>query len=144
VSPPPLRWARRDPRAIGTLGGVVYAAVVLAWMFSRGLYLSLPSGDPSAVVVGIGYAVGGLVLVAAVPLYLLARFSLLLPAGTTLWLLGTTVYQELYGAHLHPLTSYLTVWPLLFGIALGTGVVEGLVRAATERWFGWGGVRPLV
>ena len=138
----PLRSTLRDPRAIGVLGGVIYSAVVLVWMFSRGVYLS--SGDPGTVVVGVGYSVGGLVLVAAVPLYLLARFALLLPAGTTLWLLGNTVYQELYGAHLHPLTSYLTVWPLLFGIALGTGVVEGLVRAATERWFGWGGVRPLV
>jgi len=137
-----LRSALRDPRVIGVLGGVVYAAVVLVWMFSRGVYLS--ASDPGAVVVGVGYSVGGLVLVAAVPLSLLLRFSLVLPAGTTLWFLGNTVYQELYGAHLHPLTSYLTVWPLLFGIALGIGAVEVLVRTATERWFGWGGVRPLV
>jgi hypothetical protein len=137
-----LRSQVHDPLGIGVLGGIVYAAAVLSWMFSRGVYLS--PGDPIAVVTGVGYSVGGLVLVAGVPLYLLTRFSLLLPAGLTVWFLGDTVYQELYGAHLHPLTSYLIVWPLLFGIALATGVVEALIRVATERTFGWGGIRSLV
>lgn len=42
---------------------------------------------------------------AGVPLYLLFRVSLVTPAGASLWLLGDTVYQELYGDHLHPLFS---------------------------------------
>jgi hypothetical protein len=132
----------RDPVVVGTFGGVVYATTVLAWMFSRGVYLS--PGSPITVVAGLGYSVGGLILVAAVPLYLLARFSLVLPVGATVWLLGNTVYQELYGAHLHPLSSYLTVWPLLFGIAVGAGLVEVPVRVGAERWFGRGGFRSLV
>lgn len=137
-----VRSTIRTPLGIGVLGGVVYAGLVLAWFFSRGLYFS--PGGLETVITGVGYSVGGLVLMAAVPLYLLARFSLLLPAGTTIWFLGNTVFQELYGAHLHPLTSYLTVWPLLFGIAVGAGLVEVLIRYATDRVFGQGGVRQVV
>jgi hypothetical protein len=126
----------RHPISIGILGGVGYGAAVLGWMFSRGVYVS--PGNPVSIVTGVGYAIGGLVLMAAVPLYLLARFSLILPTGMTIWLLGNTVYQELYGAHLHPLTSYLTVWPLLFGVAIGAGILEVFIRAVTERIIGMG------
>ena len=132
----------RHPISIGILGGVGYGADVLGWMFSRGVYVS--PGNPVSIVTGVGYAIGGLVLMAAVPLYLLARFSLILPTGMTIWLLGNTVYQELYGAHLHPLTSYLTVWPLLFGVAIGAGILEVFIRAVTERIIGMGELRPLV
>jgi hypothetical protein len=31
---------------------------------------------------------------------------------------GETVYQWLYGAHLHPLSSYLTVWAILLRFVL--------------------------
>jgi hypothetical protein len=111
-------------------------------MVSRGVYLSVDS--VGSVVIGIGYSVGGLVLMAAVPLYLLARFSVVSPAGTTVWLLGNAVYQDLYGAHLHPLTSYLTVWPLLFGVAIGAGLSEAFIRLTIERTFDRGGFRRLV
>jgi hypothetical protein len=137
-----VRSKVRDPTVIAGLGGVGYAAVVLSYMFSRGVYLSFES--VGSVVIGVGYAVGGLILMAAVPLYLLARFSVVSHAGTTVWLLGNTVYQDLYGAHLHPLTSYLAVWPLLFGVAIGAGLSEALIRFAIERTFGRGGFRRLV
>jgi membrane protease YdiL (CAAX protease family) len=137
-----VRSKVRDPTVIAGVGGIGYAAVVLSYMFSRGVYLSFESVD--SIVFGIGYAVGGLVLMAAVPLYLLARFSVVSPAGTTVWLLANTVYQDLYGAHLHPLTSYLTVWPLLFGVAIAAGLSEVLIRLATERTLDRGGFRRLV
>jgi hypothetical protein len=137
-----VRSKVRDPTVIAGLGGVGYAAGVLSYMVSRGVYLSFES--VGSVVIGIGYAVGGLILMAAVPLYLLARFSVVSPAGTTVWLLGNTVYQDLYGAHLHPLTSYLAVWPLLFGVAIGAGLSEALIRLATERTLDRGGFRRLV
>ncbi len=54
------------------------------------------------------------------------------------------VVQELYGTHLHPLSSYLTVWPLLFGMALAAGLLEVLIRYTTQRGFGRGGFRLLV
>lgn len=136
-----IRSPIRDPIGVAALAGIVYAAAVLSWFSSRGVYFS--SGDGPTVVAVVGYSVGGLFLVAAVPAYLLARFSLVLPAGATAWFLGNTVYQELYGTHLHPLSSYLTVWPLLFGVAVAAGLVEVTVRVATERLFGRGGLGTL-
>ena len=130
------------PIVVGVVGGILYSAIMLSWMFSRGVYFS--TGDLATVVTGLGYSVGGLFLMAAVPLFLFTRYSLILPAVTTIWFLGNTVYQELYGAHLHPLTSYLTVWPFLFGMAVGTGLVEVLIRVVTGRKFGRGRLRPLV
>jgi hypothetical protein len=62
----------------------------------------------------------------------------------TVWLLSNTVYQDLYGTHLHPLTSYLAVWPLLFGVAILAGVLEALIRLTTERTLDRGGFRRLV
>ncbi|QIB75575.1 hypothetical protein G3I44_15510 [Halogeometricum borinquense] len=132
----------RKPLVIGVLGGLIYSVIVLWWSFSRGVYFA--SGDLLTVAIGVSYAVVGLFLMAAVPLFLLARFSLILPAGVTLWLLGNNVYQELYGTHLHPLSSYLTVWPLLFGMALAAGLLEVLIRYTTQRGFGRGGFRLLV
>ena len=137
-----LRPKILHPVVVGIVGGILYSAILLSWMFSRGVYFS--SGDFATVVTGLGYSVGGLILMAAVPIYLLARYSLILPTVTTIWFLGNTIYQELYGAHLHPLTSYLTVWPFLLGMAAGTGLVEVLIRVATERKFGRGGLRSLV
>jgi hypothetical protein len=137
-----VRSKVRDPLVVAGIGGIGYAAVVLSYLFSRGVYLS--SENVGSVVIGVGYAVGGLILMAAVPLYLLTRFSVVSPAGMTVWLLSNTVYQDLYGTHLHPLTSYLAVWPLLFGVAILAGVLEALIRLTTERTLDRGGFRRLV
>jgi hypothetical protein len=137
-----VRSKVRDPLVVAGIGGIGYAAVVLSYLFSRGVYLS--SENVGSVVIGVGYAVGGLILMAAVPLYLLARFSVVSPAGTTVWLLGNTVYLDLYGTHLHPLRSYLAVWPLLFGVAIVAGLSEALTRLTTERTLDRGGFRRLV
>ena len=123
-------------------GGLVYAAVVFAWLRANGVYWT--TSDPLVTTAALGYAVGGLFVMSAVPLYLLGRLSLATPALVTLWLLGDTVYQWADGTHLHPLSSYLTVWPLLFGLALAAGVVEAFLRLATQRFADRGGLEPLV
>lgn len=132
----------RDPRALAAVGGLVYAAAVFAWLSAEGLHFT--SDDPVTTAVGFGYGLGGLVLVGAVPLYLLVRFSLVTPVAATGLILGDTVYQHLYGSHLHPLSSYLIVWPLLFGLAVAPGAVEALIRYGLDRGFGRFGLRPLV
>lgn len=134
--------AVRTPHAVAALGGVAYATVVLAWLFSNGL--SVSSADPVTTAVGLGYSAGGLFFASAVPLYLLTRFSLVAPVVATAVILGNTVYQHLYGAHLHPLSSYLIVWPLLFGLALAAGGVEALIRVGLDRALGRFGFRSLV
>lgn len=138
---PSLTRLAREPVGLAAFGGLVYAAAVFSWLRSNGLFLA--TDDPVVATVGLVYGVGGLFLIGAVPLYLLVRLSLVTPAGATAWFLGDTVYQHLYGAHLHPLSSYVTVWPILFGAALVPGVAEALVRIGLDRRLGAVGLRPL-
>ncbi|WP_226012259.1 hypothetical protein [Halomicrobium salinisoli] len=131
----------RSPETVTAVGGAVYAAAVFAWLSTEGVYYS---GDPAAVAFGVGYGLGGLFLLGAVPLYLLTRFSVVTPAATTLWLLAGTVHEHYAGTHLHPLESYLTVWPLLFVATLAVGGVEVVARFAVDRVLDRGGVRSLL
>lgn len=118
-----------DPRVLAALAGLVYAVVVFAWLRANGV--SWTTTDPLATAGALAYGLGGLFLLGAVPVYLLGRLSLVTPVMVTLGLLGDTVYQWAYGAHLHPLSSYLIVWPLLFGLG-------------TQRVADRGGLGPLV
>ena len=131
---------RRTRPDVVAIGGIVYSNVVLWWLFSSGVSVT---GSGIAAVAGMGYAWVGMFLTAAVPLYLFVRFSLLTPPLVTLWILGNTVYQWLYGAHLHPLSSYLTVWPLLLGVTLVITLGETLLRVALDRTSGRFGLRPV-
>ena len=131
---------RRTRPVVVIVGGVVYSIVVLSWLFSSGVSIS---GRGTVAVMALGYAWLGMFLTAAVPLYLFARFSLLTPPLVTLWILGNTVYQWLYGAHLHPLSSYLTVWPLLLGVALAITLAEAVLRVGLDRTSGRFGLRPV-
>ncbi|EMA24058.1 MULTISPECIES: hypothetical protein [Haloarcula] len=139
MRPPSIR---KTPLTVTAVGGVLYAVAVLSWLFANGVHFA--SQDPTTFAFGAGYAAVGMVLVAAVPLYLCSRLSLVTPVLMTLWLLGNTVSQWLYGTHLHPLSSYLTVWPLLLGVAVGAGVVEAVVRIGIDRTLDRSGLRPLV
>ena len=139
MRPPSIRTT---PRTVAAVGGVLYAIGVLSWLFTSGVHFS--SEDPTTLAFGAGYAAVGMVLTGAVPLYLCSRLSLVTPVLVTVWLLGNTVSQWLYGTHLHPLSSYLTVWPLLLGVAVGAGVVEAVLRVALDRVFDRFGLRPLV
>ena len=136
--PPDLR----DARTVAVLGGVGYAVVVLSWLFSQGVHFS--SRDPGMLLFGVGYALVGMVLTAAVPLYLFGRLSLVSPPLVTLSLLGETVYQWAYGTHLHPLSSYLAVWPLLLGFTLAITAAEAILRAGLDRGVGRFGLRPVL
>jgi hypothetical protein len=129
-----------DARTVAILGGGLYATVVLSWLFSAGVYLS--SGR-SLEVVGFGYALVGMFLTAAVPLYLFGRLSLVSAPLSTLWVLGETVYQWLYGVHLHPLSSYLSVWPILLGFVLTITLSEAVLRIGLDRTIGRFGLRPV-
>jgi len=131
---------RRTRPAVVIIGGIVYSIVVLSWLFSSGVSIS---GRGIVAVIALGYAWLGMFLTAAVPLYLFARFSLLTPPLVTLWILGDTVYQWLYGAHLHPLSSYLIVWPLLLGVTLVITLGETLLRTALDRTSGRLGLRSV-
>ena len=137
----PLDPLRLDLRAVAAAGGVVYAVAVLTWMLSNGVYFG--TGDPLSTAFAAGYALFGLWVMAAVPLYLLGRASLAAPLLATGWALGNTAYQWAYGTHLHPLSSHLTVWPLLFALVLAAGAVEAVIRAGTDRVVGVGGLRRL-
>jgi hypothetical protein len=130
-----------DLRIVAAVGGAVYAVAVFSWMVSNGV--SVNAADPLSAGLAVGYAAGGLWLTAAVPLYLLGRASLVAPLLATGWLLGNTAYQWAYGTHLHPLSSHLTVWPLLFAVVLAAGAVEALIRLGTDRLAGVGGLRRL-
>ncbi|WP_338742247.1 hypothetical protein [Haloplanus salilacus] len=132
--------ARRTRATVVIGGGIVYSVVALSWLFSSGVSIS---GRGLVAVVALGYAWLGTFLTAAVPLYLLARFSLVTPPLVTFGILGNTVYQWLYGAHLHPLSSYLTVWPLLLGVTLVITLGETLLRVALDRTSGRLGLRQI-
>lgn len=131
----------RDARTVAALGGGLYAVVVLSWLLSAGVRFS--SGRGLTVVVGVGYALVGMFLTAAVPLYLLGRLSLVSAPLATLAMLGETVYQWLFGAHLHPLSSYLIVWPLLLGFVLAITLAEAVLRLGLDRAIGRFGLRPV-
>ncbi|KOX93593.1 hypothetical protein [Haloarcula rubripromontorii] len=133
---------RSTPSTVAAVGGILYAIGVLSWLFANGVHFS--SHDTAALVFGASYAAVGMFLTGAVPLYLCSRLSLVTPVLVTVWLLGNTVSKWLYGTHLHPLSSYLTVWPLLLGVAVGAGVVEALLRVTVDRGFDRFGLRPLV
>ncbi|MDS0220478.1 hypothetical protein NDI54_03835 [Haloarcula sp. S1AR25-5A] len=133
---------RTRPLAVAVTGGGLYAIGVLSWLFANGVHFS--SEAPATFAFGIGYAVVGMVLTGAIPLYLCSRLSLVTPVFVTLWLLANTVSQWLYGTHLHPLSSYLTVWPLLLGVAVGAGVIEAAVRIGLSYGLNRFGLRPLV
>jgi hypothetical protein len=69
-----VRSKVRDPLVVAGIGGIGYAAVVLSYLFSRGVYLS--SENVGSVVIGVGYAVGGLILMPTVPVdSVLGRFA---------------------------------------------------------------------
>jgi hypothetical protein len=131
---------RRTRPVVVIGGGIVYSMVVLSWLFSSGVSIS---GRGLVAVVALEYAWLGTVLTAAVPLSLFARYSLRTPPLVTHGILGNTVYQWLYGAHLHPLSSYLTVWPLLLGVTLVVTLGETLLRVALERISGRFGIRQI-
>ncbi|WP_042663626.1 hypothetical protein [Haloferax sp. ATB1] len=130
----------RDARIVAVLGGANYAIIIHSWFLSSGVYFS--NQGTAAVVFASLYSLVGMFAMAAVPLYLFGRLSLVSSPLATLWVLGNTVSQWLYGAHPHPLSSYLTVWPILLGFVLTITLGEALLRVGLDRTVGRFGLRP--
>ncbi|MBX0349893.1 MULTISPECIES: hypothetical protein [Haloarcula] len=130
-----------DARVFAALGGAMYAIVVLSWFLSVGVHFS--SQDGAAIAFAFAYSLVGLFLTAAVPLYLFGRFSLVSSPLATLWVFTETVSQWLYGAHPHPLSSYLTVWPILLGFVLAITLGEAVLRVGLDHALGRFGLRPV-
>ena len=132
---------RLGARSVAALGGVAYAVLVLAWAFTTGIRFS---ESLVSTAIGVGYAAAGTFLLAAVPLYLLGRRSLVSPILTSMWALGHTIYLRRYAARPHDaLASYLTVWPLVLGLVLGAALAEWAIRVGIDRGFGRFGPRSL-
>jgi len=134
--------ASLTPRTVAVAGGVAHLVAVFAWAWTSGV--SVGPSDPLVIAVSVGYAGLGVFLLAALPLYLLARLSLVTPIVIALWIAGETVVQWLLGTHLHPISSYLTVSPLLVGVVLAVGIAEALSRYGAERVSGRLGLGRLV
>jgi hypothetical protein len=144
LQPPPTAGNRSRRVAVAVGGGACHAAAVLLWAVTTGVRFEV-AGDPLSTAVAVGYAVAGAVLVAAVPLYLLGRASLVSPALVAAWALANTVYLRRYVPRPHDaLASYLTVWPLFLGLAVVAAAVEAGVRVGTDRSLGRFGLRPLL
>jgi hypothetical protein len=132
------------------IGGVLVALVAAVGLSALLSTLNLLPGsvideiastDPTYL---LGLAALSVVLIAAIPLYLFARFSFVTSPLATLDILANTVYQWLSGAHLHPLSSYLTVWPLVLGVVLTLTVGEAILRMSLARTIGQFGLRKVI
>lgn len=128
---------------IAVAGGCLYAAGIFLWAFTTGV--SFSSNDPVAVLSAGGFAVLGMFLIAALPLYLLGRFSLLTPLLVAAWSLGNLVYLRWYVPRPHDaLASYLVIWPLFVFFITGAALLEGGLRLGTDRVTGRLGLRRLL
>lgn len=140
-----MTGAERDSRRallLASLGGLAHAVGFLLWASDSGVYVDTESAIGTAF--GLGYAGLGLFLLAALPLYLLGRYSVVSPTAMAIWILATTVQQHWVGSHPHPLSSYVIVWPIVLGFGLLVGAGEVGVRALLDRFAGVLGFRRLV
>ena len=127
---------------IALLSGCLYAAGILLWAFTTGVHFT--TDDLASTAIGLGYASLGMFLVAAVPIYLLGRLSLVSPLLVAAWSLGNTAYLRWYDAGPHgPLAAYLTIWPFIVGIILVAAIVEFGIRIGTDRTVRRFGLRTL-
>lgn len=120
---PENRFAAQVAFTVGTLyaGGLVtYAFVFAGYEFT---------GEGLSVVWVPMWTLVGLFLLGSVPVYLLLRYSLVLPAAVLLLDLVVVVRAELRPTPGDPLGFQFIAWFLPFGVALLAGGVEYLVRS---------------
>lgn len=129
-------------RRVAILGGGLYAVAVLGWALSTGV--GVTDGGLRSVLLGVGYGVLGMFLIAGLSLYLLGRLSLLAPLLVAVWSLGNTMYLRWFVARPHDaLASYLTIWPLILGLILLAALLEFGARWTIDRTTGRLGLRVL-
>ena len=110
--------------------GLVHAAALLTYAFALGR-VQLTLGGPAAVG-AVAYSVAGMVLLAAVPAYLLLEHSLVLPVAVFALNLALLVRGELAASPDGAVAFLFVVWVVPFGLLLLAGGVEYVVR----RWLG--------
>jgi len=130
----------RETYLAAVLGGLAYSTLVGLWFVDSGVTVT---GSGLDAAIGIGYGWTGLFLMAAIPIALFGRFSLVTAPLATLAILGNTVSQWLSGTHPHPLASYVIVWPLLVGTTVAVASGEALVRVVLARTTGLFELRPI-
>lgn len=120
------------PSIVAVLGGCLYATLIISWAFMTGFQLAADSLLAGGF--ALSYAAVGMFSIAAIPLYLLGRFSIVSPTFVAAWSLGNTMYLRWYVPRPHDaLASYLTVWPLFVGLICVAAIFEGGIRFAAKR-----------
>jgi len=120
------------PIVVAVLGGCLYTIVILSWAFTTGFQLATDSFLARGF--ALSYAAVGMFSIAAIPLYLLGRSSIVSPTFVAVWSLGNTMYLRWYVPRPHDaLASYLTVWPLFVGLICVAAILEGGFRLAARR-----------
>lgn len=130
------------PVTVAVLGGCLYTIGILSWAFATGFQLA--SDSLLAGGFALSYAAVGMFSIAAIPLYLLGRLSIVSPTFVAAWSLGNTMYLRWYVPRPHDaLASYLTVWPLFVGLICMAAIFEGGIRFAAKRMIDRFGFRSL-
>lgn len=134
--------AHRAP-IVAVAGGCLYAVGIFLWAFTTGI--SFTSDDPVSIAVVGGFTALGMFLIAAVPLYVLGRLSLVTPLLVAAWSFGNLVYLRWYVPRPHDaLASYLVVWPLFLGLIAAAALIEAGLRIGADRLAGRFALRRLL
>jgi hypothetical protein len=121
--------SRRRAAAVATTGGIVHA-VVMVWFAAR-LGVTFSGGREWALYL---FGAVGMVVLAAVPLYLLVRHRLVTPATLLTLFVLLDVRAEFTASVEDPHALYFGGWFLYLGILLIAGGVEyGLRRIDVYR-----------
>ena len=125
-----LPFTIRRSHVLAAAIGVAHAVVLLVYAFVLGrVQVTLGGVEAAAALV---YTVSGMVLLAAVPAYLLIEYSLVLPVAVFALNLALLVRGELAASPDGALAFQFVVWVVPFALVLLVGGVEYAVR----RWLG--------
>ncbi|SDZ76559.1 hypothetical protein SAMN04488065_0140 [Haloplanus vescus] len=128
VSWPSLPLSPRRARAVAAVGGLLHAAVMV-W-FAHRLGVTLTGGFDWLL---YPFGLVGQWLLAAVPLYLLARHRLFAPATLLAAFVLLDARAELQAGVESPHALYFGAWFVFLGIALAAGGVEYAGRRLQRR-----------
>lgn len=125
-----LPFEIRRSHTLAAAIGVAHAAVLLTYAFGLGRVQVTLEG--LGAVAALVYTVSGMVLLAAVPAYLLFEYSLVLPVAVFALNLALLVRGELAASPDGALAFQFVVWVVPFALVLLVGGVEYALR----RWIG--------
>lgn len=123
---------RRRAAAVATVGGLLHAVVMVG--FAHRLGVTFAGGSDGWF---YAFAAVGMVMLAAIPLYLLVRERLVAPAATLTALLLLDVRAEFTASVDGPHALYFGAWFVFLAVVLAAGAVEyGLRRVGGSRGSG--------